>query len=486
MESIELRDLDKARQFLYQGLWLQRVIHPPAPRLVKDILNWGLEIASAGEPLPPIGFVADVGIVAFNLDRGEKKPREQAQPGPELPSVLARTYEDHVLGKIYADWTFERASDALRKYSPGRDWSRGLAFMIRQFRRRAKFTGVLLSPSILRSSREMPEQDVLEEGRRSWEKEGLFPLLETCYRSMVESARRTAEILEEADVRALENGIALQEEGQQLAHEQVMLAAKQLRDELPHYKVKPLAGRHEVPTRVLDEDTYPVGGYASISTRGTLESLLHSQLAYMETDVRPDLFDLKYLRDELFYYSRDENQFLRRRRTFVFVFYPDLVQARFKDPELRFQRVVMLLGLIYAGVAKLCEWLSTDALHFDFVFLTDGESLPLTHEHGLIRMLFREHIENRTMEVFPALKEGKIDKPWTEERMSQHCQARSQRSLCHCLILSTQDQLWDMEETVVSRLVVDGAQPSLGYCDEEIQPMDDWAPALERLLQIWV
>ena len=62
------------------------------------------------------------------------------------------------------------------------------------------------------------------------------------------------------------------------------------------------------PTRALDEDTYPVGGFTSISTRGSIESLLHSQLAYMETDERPDLFDIKFLRDELLYYARDENQ----------------------------------------------------------------------------------------------------------------------------------------------------------------------------------
>ena len=40
----------------------------------------------------------------------------------------------------------------------------------------------------------------------------------------------------------------------------------------------------EVPTRILDEDIYPVGGFTSLSNRGSIESLLHSQLAYMETD----------------------------------------------------------------------------------------------------------------------------------------------------------------------------------------------------------
>src|SRR5207253_3290566 len=126
----------------------------------------------------------------------------------------------------------------------------------------------------------------------------------------------------------------------------------------------PVRGPRETPTRILDDSAYPVGGFSSISTRGGIESLLHSQLAYMELDERPDLFDVKFLRDELLYYSRDENQFLRRRRTFVFALYPDLVQTRFKDAELPWQRCVLLLAFLIATVRKLTEWLSSDALQF--------------------------------------------------------------------------------------------------------------------------
>src|SRR5205807_2202854 len=149
-------------------------------------------------------------------------------------------------------------------------------------------------------------------------------------------------------------------------------AAETLEAALPRQRVRPLARRMEVPTRILDEDTYPVGGFTSISTRGSPESLLHSQLAYMETDERPDLFDIKYLRDELLYYARDENQFLRRRRTFAVVLCPDLIHARFKDAGLPFQRVILLGALLVVIVRKLAEWLSTDALSFVFYFLADS------------------------------------------------------------------------------------------------------------------
>src|ERR1700676_2724717 len=99
---------------------------------------------------------------------------------------------------------------------------------------------------------------------------------------------------------------------------------------------------------------------------------------------RPDLFDVKFLRDELLYYSRDENQFLRRRRTFVFVLYSDLTAARFKDADLPYQRGVLLLALLTTALRRLTEWLSADALAFEVLFVGAGEEEPLAAEHALL------------------------------------------------------------------------------------------------------
>src|SRR5262249_28731274 len=149
------------------------------------------------------------------------------------------------------------------------------------------------------------------------------------YEEIIAAVRATGSALGPEDVFELEHGTALAAFSQRVALRQVLQAAARLEERLPPHPGRPLARRQEVPTHLLDEDTYPVGGFSSISTRGTIESLLHSQLVYMEPDDRPDLFDIKYVRDELLYYARDENQFLRRRRTFIFALYPDLVQARF-------------------------------------------------------------------------------------------------------------------------------------------------------------
>ena len=67
---------------------------------------------------------------------------------------LTRTWyvidaKDQVLGKLYADWTFERASDALRRYQT-RDRIRGLSYTVKQLRDRGQIGGVELSPAVVR------------------------------------------------------------------------------------------------------------------------------------------------------------------------------------------------------------------------------------------------------------------------------------------------------------------------------------------------
>jgi hypothetical protein len=239
----------------------------------------------------------------------------------------------------------------------------------------------------------------------------------------------------------------------------------------------------EVPTRILDEDTYPVGGFTSLSTRGTVESLLHSQLAFMEDSTeRPDLFDIKYVRDELLYYARDENQFLRRRRTFVFALWPDLVASRFKDSDLPYQRGVLLLALLVVIVRKLEKWLSTDALQFQVVFVATGDTEPLAAERALLQTLLREQIATSTVHVrrLPAAQ------------LAGQCSAWSRRSLCHCLNVAVKVPPLEAEETVVTQFQVNGPRPALGDPLNELavidseDPVESWGQALEQVLRRWV
>src|SRR5262249_19608754 len=155
--------------------------------LVRPALRWALEVASAGHPLPPVGFVADVGHAALGADWEAKAGREAVHV-PGLPPGLGREYEDYVLGKLYADWTFARAGDALRRYQgeeQERNQARGLAFLLDQFRTRAEFAGVELSPGVIKALLEGPPQEALGLGWESLERDGLHPLLGELYESLI-------------------------------------------------------------------------------------------------------------------------------------------------------------------------------------------------------------------------------------------------------------------------------------------------------------
>jgi hypothetical protein len=480
MLPFELRDPDAAIAYLLQGLWLQRVC-PPTAATVRPALEWALEITGVDQPLPPLGFVADVGHLAIIRDTEGRASRE-ALAIPGIPSGLLRAYEDHVLGKLYADWTFARAADALHRHTAGRDQARGLAFLLNQFRERAGFPGVLLSPGVLKSALDLPPEDALARGWQALEHGGPEPRLLEMLEALIAAVRLSAEMLASEDVFELEHGTALQPFGERVALRQVLQAATYLDSALPERRIRSASHPQQVPTRILDEDTYPVGGFASLSTRGSIESLLHSQLAYMEKAERPDLFDVKFLRHELLYYARDENEFRRRRRTFAVMLFPDLVHTRFKDAELRWQRGILLLALLYVIVLKLRDRLSTDALMFVFYFPA-GRTDPLKQERDLLETLLREPIANKTVEVIRFTKLAEVERD---------CAQRARRSLCHCLAVSTEGRMLRAEGTQGTRLQISSPCPALGTNDAEPaavqaeEPLESWGEAARRLLEHWI
>jgi hypothetical protein len=192
----------------------------------------------------------------------------------------------------------------------------------------------------------------------------------------------------------------------------------------------------------------------------------------MEPASRPDLFDIKFLRDELLYYSRDENQFRRQRRTFVFALFPDLERARFKDSELPWQRIILALGLAVTAVRRLVEWLSTDALLFEVLFLDEGVGpQALVAEQAIMEMVFREQVANGTV-VIHRLPRG---------RLSDHGTRHARRSRCHCLAVATTDQHLDIEGVRLGRLVIAGPCPALGLEDDA----DAQVPQGEHALACW-
>lgn len=481
MTPIEIRDLDAARRFVAEGLWLQRAVRPSAAT-VRPALEWAMEVLSNGDPLPPVGFVADVGHVALGADAEHRHKQPVAVPGWE--AAAGRMYEDYVLGKLYADWAFERAGDAVRRLA-GTDRVKGVGFLVTRVRERLGVPGVVLPPAVVRRLLGTNPDEVLAAAWDDLTRDGPDPQLVAAYDELVKAARRSAEVLVKEDAEALEDGSALGDLGQYVALRQVRRTAAGLLARLPARPVRPLVGRREVPTSILDEDQYPVGGYTSISTKGSIESLLHSQLAYIEDGPsrEPDLFDVKFARDELFYYSRDENQFLRRRRVFAFAFFPDLSAARTKDPELPVQRVVMVLAAVLAAVARLTDWLSADAIRFELLFVQAGDKRPLADEAALFKLLLHEAI---------ARGEAVIADVPDRAAASARLDHLAREAQVHALAVGVGPTKLTAEAAGVTELLVDGPRPRVvdglpAPADAaDPDPADAWREAVVRVLRLWV
>jgi hypothetical protein len=162
----------------------------------------------------------------------------------------------------------------------------------------------------------------------------------------------------------------------------------------------------DAPTRLEEDSAFPVGGFASLATTGSLENLVTSELMYLDQGAdqaeRPDLFDVRFVEGELLYYSRDESVAVRRRRAVVLVLDASLVQARVLDPGESWQRLVWLLGSVAAMVRRLAAWQDTDALGFEVVFLTEGGQCPLAEERDVCMLLLREFRERGQLELSEA------------------------------------------------------------------------------------
>ena len=458
MNIYDLRDPDQAKRYLLEGL-LYSVSAPIDARSVENGLFWAMEIVSEGSPLPCLGLVMDIGMIATNQNVATFENSFENEISRDV--VQKRQYEDYVIGKMFSDFSFERAGNTLSKYE-GRDNHRAVAYIVNKIFDRADLNGAKLSLAVVKSLQELSFEEVLKQAVELVSENGWSESIAEDFGEAIVKIRNTGELLGREDVFELEQGTALAEYGQRVALRQVLRTSAELEEDLPSQRPSVPPRKYSVATNIMEEDFYPIGGFTSISNKGTIESLLRSELAYLEdSNERPDLFDIKYVRDELLYYSRDENQFLRRRLSFLFLFDANLVTARFKDAELPVQRIILLMAFLVAAVQKLLGWLSDDAIVFEFVFVEEVGRKSLEDEKTLFETLFREQIDNGVLKV------NTLDLTEVEE----FCDDHGRQSLCHATVLSAtkKSKIKTGQFAIPSKIILDQASPKLRR-DEEL----DW------------
>lgn len=358
-----------------------------------------LEAAYTERPLLPAP------TLAFDLTALLHGERLLPVPTPGLEPVreAMRGYEDHVLARLTSDRRWTRLTEAIAGL-PKDLRPAGVGMIAAQLLSRLKLAqGTAVSTGVVRRFAARPPEEVLEAGRVALYDAQIAAHVVEGLAQLSRAARRTRELLSDAEVFLLENLAALKGLGARVALGQLAEVAQAVGERLPaRLRGQPFEDG-DAPTSLEEDSAYPVGGFSSISTQGSLENLVTSELIYMEPGddpaLRPDLFDIRFVESELLYYARDESVAVRKRRTLVLVFDPSLVRGRVKDPGEQYQRLVWLLGSVTALVRKLSEWLNTEALRFELVFVNAAEEAPLAEEEGVLSLLLREYRERGQVEL---------------------------------------------------------------------------------------
>jgi hypothetical protein len=407
-----------ARAWVAAGLVLQRGERVDA-ELIGTVRAWIEAVVDTVALLPPLGVAADLArlLARAPFDIG----RSQSVDDPTLRSALD-AYEEQLLGRLSADFRLELARDALLRLPEATRPAAIGVFVEQVLGRVTAAHGQPLdspAPGAVRRSLQDSGLALFEEGveqlattNDSPEALDLRDELVAAYEQLAAGARRCGALIGDVEIYTLENFEALRAPSLRLAMAQIAEAAQTIERSLPIRVRRSESSRGRTPTRVEDESAYPIGGYSSISNVGGIESLVSSELIYMTSeDERQagdiDLFDVRWAADELLKYTRDESVHTRERRTILFALAPSLEHGRIKDPELPFQRLVVLFGALVAGVRKLVAWLDEAELHLHFVLIgrpapgagpgRAGEAVdveqPLRAEAELARLLLREFVE---------------------------------------------------------------------------------------------
>lgn len=434
MFNIEINDRDIATKWLAASSCLTCI---KSLELNKHIKNWILAVLTETPELPPIGIIADLGIL-LTEQTGLTQSFAISNTDPELRNII-RAYEDYVLNKLITDSRLRSAKDAYQRLS---SVQRPLAvgFFVKTILERLKFdTNILMAPEFVRNFAKVSHEEIQHLGLTVLEcKDDINKYLINAYKRLIELARISSSLLADSDIFILENFTVLNNCTQRLAINHILTTIDNLSVNIPQQLITRHKSEGDIITAIKDEGTFPIGGFSSMSTSGSFENLVTSELIYMDnsrTNNSTDIFDLRYVEGELLYFTRDESVCIRPQRNIFLFFDEDLVEARIKDKNIKWQRLVLWLGLTVICVRKLISWLNSERINFHFVFLKENEANKLSQERMLIELLLKEFKNTGIVSI----RESKLSEELT---ILKDC---SQIGLTEIVYASVQDKILGFE-----------------------------------------
>lgn len=383
---LTIRDQAAAERWLEAGTALRRTIPVFEASMVGAFLT-----ATIGEieGLPPPGVVLDIAALLLG---GRIDPNAPTPPDEALAHAVA-AYEHQVLGRIASDPRITIAADAVMRLPKDlRPTAVGVTLATMLTRLKPKHL-VSAAPGAARrfAQRATESPDPFAAVRDDVQ---TCAVLTDGYTGLCEAAQRTRSLLGEGDVFTLEHLAVLESLAQRIALSDVIAARALLMEGIPKRMRRKVRQRGTTSSAAEEEDTYPIGGFSSLSTNGSFENLVTSELVYLEEGDDVDMFDIRFAQGELLYYTRDEAQLLRTHRLLTVLFDAGLGEARSKDPGVHVQRIVLVFALLHALIVRVVDELGHEDLRIRI-------AIPPTFaaEVALVEVLFLEQIERGVVEV---------------------------------------------------------------------------------------
>ncbi len=358
-----------------------------------DWLSHGVALSkllvSQGELLPWLGFLVD--LEAWVEHGGEDLNIGLRRDLASHPVFLR--YQDVVLERWRRDPEMMRVRRALlgRSLPERRD---GLLYLLESWVLSGVLPGLQANAGLLAAG--LPASEASHELARQLSDMEVWP------EPILELVRETnrlfgsmRQMVNPEVVDLIERGLATMDRAPRVQMAQLIKARLQLAHVLGPIIPHAIDTLREIPSSQRASGDVPLGGYNAITTRGRLESLVPSQLVWLDISIGDStLFAVKHERQELLYYSRQDNRLHQRLRHIAFVVDGSLSASRNKPKNLPFQRMTLVMSCLLTLWSRLEGILAREALRLSWIFV--GHRNSLKDEFQLLsRLLAPEVAEGR-------------------------------------------------------------------------------------------
>lgn len=364
------------------------------PGAFEQALEWYRHLTGLGHYHLPFYLILDLGLL---IERGYETPfasDREYKNWPEEERAIRLRYENELLGRLLQEPMMLEVLELLQlgEENDGRRL-RLMELLLKSLAPQYP-RDLLLHPAHIRQLQVTPDdvaafKDHEEAFLEGVEEEDFFLQHLGHYLNNVAKQIKWSELLRQEDLFELQHWEVLDTEEIRIGCRQILEVERRL-GEIDTRQVDLSQEDSDAETAFVDETYYPTGGLTELTTRGSFENLVLSELIYIESKEEIDLFDVRFVEGELLFYKRDSGQLRRKRRTVhLIIDLGDIFQLKTGGYDYQFS--ILTQGLLLRITRDLLQVFANDAMQFHFHYLVnDHDPEPIKREMQLMRLLLSD------------------------------------------------------------------------------------------------